>query len=100
MSGGTGGGELHVLRTTLIVALSVAMVLLGANDLHKKHFSKVASQVRDPKELIRELRGDPDLKQLINNGDSLGAVKKARSEKEAKVEHSDMLKKSVEKLVP
>ena len=98
MSDGSGSG--HILRTALILVFSLAVVVLGANDLHKKHFSKFRSKVTDPNELIRVLRDDRDLKQLVANREGLFAEKNLRVEQEAKAEHSESLKRSVEKLVP
>ena len=97
---GSTSGEHHILRHVLVIAFSLAIVLLGAKELHKKHFSRVQSRVTDPKELISELRDDADLKKMIVNPKSLGAENKVRTERELRAEHTESLKNSVEKLVP
>ena len=97
---GAAASEHHIVKTSLIIGFSLAMVLLGAHELHKKHFARVRSKVADPKELISELRGDPDLKVLFSKRENLSVENKARREKESKTEHTETFKASVEKLVP
>ena len=95
---GTAQAEFHFLKVATIWLLGGAIVLLGVQELLKRHHGKAPVVYTDGKQMITELHGDLDVARLAREPETLKATVQRRNEIVAR--RRENLRLQIEKIIP